>query len=218
MPGVVGEGEGRSRPLTASSQLMLHPAMKTKMVEPGLRGQLSRGGMAWDWSRAVDTSRPRLLPLDPVDPHPVVPCRAHVPGGDPRRLVSPRASPCSPENRPTRPRESRCATGATPRLRSAGCVSGSCGRPHTRTACSRAWAGWTGPSGQPGNAPDPSSRRHARGPAECTNLSEGTGPRLSPHTGVEGLRGRALRRQPVPDPSIRRPRRVRRDDGQTPPR
>ena len=35
-----------------------HPALLTGRTTEAFRAQLSRGGMGWDWSRAVDTSRP----------------------------------------------------------------------------------------------------------------------------------------------------------------
>jgi leucyl-tRNA synthetase len=35
-----------------------HPSLLTARTTEAFRVQLSRGGMAWDWSRAVDTSRP----------------------------------------------------------------------------------------------------------------------------------------------------------------
>ncbi len=36
-----------------------HPATLTARTKAAFRAQLSRGGMAWDWSRSVDTSDPR---------------------------------------------------------------------------------------------------------------------------------------------------------------
>lgn len=35
-----------------------HPQLLTRRTTEAFRGQLSRGGMGWDWSRTVDTSRP----------------------------------------------------------------------------------------------------------------------------------------------------------------
>src|ERR1700722_2090034 len=36
-----------------------HPIVLTARTTGNFRSQLSRGGMAWDWSRVVDTSTPR---------------------------------------------------------------------------------------------------------------------------------------------------------------
>ena len=64
-----------------------HPLALTRQTTAAFRVQLSRGGMAWDWSRSCRHEPAWLLPLDPVGPHHAVRGGAALPSRRPRRVV-----------------------------------------------------------------------------------------------------------------------------------